>query len=201
MQLPAYKARQPFLNKPNISSFANAAYVKRSFQPNADPLKLSRKNCLTAKLIALSLVIAALAAEAFANGITQDYTEQSRPLVSALNVTKTATSASLMNLGFGYDAVGNLTSTTDALTLGYARSASYDGFDRILSNDAALPAARDQVIAGHHPPRRLVQGDQNLHRLGFEGFALAVAGHAQSRGRDFQGAEPKIRLARQIDGA
>ncbi len=70
----------------------------------------------------------------YANGLSQDFTEQVRPLLSGLSITKTATATSLMNLGFGYDKVGNQTSTTDALTLGYARSSTYDTFDRILSS-------------------------------------------------------------------
>lgn len=70
----------------------------------------------------------------FANGVVQDFTEQTRPLVSALSIAKN--SSPLISLGFGYDSVGNLTNTTDALALGYVRSASYDAFDRILGNGA-----------------------------------------------------------------
>lgn len=74
---------------------------------------------------------------AYANGVSQDFTEQQRPLLSALSITKTASATNHMNLGFGYDKVGNQTSTTDALALGYARNATYDAFDRILSNTGA----------------------------------------------------------------
>ncbi len=70
----------------------------------------------------------------YANGLSQDFTEQVRPLLSALSITKTATATSFMNLGFGYDKVGNQTSTTDNLALGYARNSTYDTFDRILSS-------------------------------------------------------------------
>ncbi|MEQ1593998.1 MAG: hypothetical protein ABL985_02770 [Casimicrobium sp.] len=71
---------------------------------------------------------------AYANGVSQDFTEQQRPLLSALSITKTASATNHMSLGFGYDKVGNQTSITESPALGYARDATYDAFDRILSN-------------------------------------------------------------------
>ncbi len=71
----------------------------------------------------------------YQNGVAQDFTEQAtRPLVNALTIKKGAAPAWLA-LGYQYDPVANLTGVTDATNRGYARSVSYDLFDRLRTDD------------------------------------------------------------------
>ena len=81
----------------------------------------------------------------YANGLVQNFDEQAtRALPSALAVRRTATNASMLSLGFGYDSVANLTTMTDGLGLGYARNNGFDGFDRITSATyPTTPAANE----------------------------------------------------------
>ena len=71
----------------------------------------------------------------FANGVKQNFDEQTaRPLASALRLA-TGASANLLNLAFGYDTVGNMLATTETATsFGYARTSTFDLFDRLSTS-------------------------------------------------------------------
>lgn len=72
----------------------------------------------------------------YQNGVAQDFTEQSaRPLVNGLTIKKGSAAAALA-LGYQYDTVANLTGVTDATNRGYARSVSYDLFDRLRTDNS-----------------------------------------------------------------
>src|SRR5215471_20128631 len=45
-----------------------------------------------------------------------------------------------------------------------------------------------------------MESDQNLHRLGLQRLALAVANHLTGRGADLQNPQRKIALSRQVNG-
>lgn len=67
----------------------------------------------------------------YGNAVVQTFTEQRRPLVSALSIA--SGTSTLLGLGFAYDRVGNQLEITEStlVPLGYARSSRYDDLDRI----------------------------------------------------------------------
>src|SRR5215471_1995149 len=74
----------------------------------------------------------------------------------------------------------------DGIGLGQPSQPPDHPVDGILADNAAIPAAGDQLVAGYHPSPRLMEGDQNLRRLGLQRLALAVADHLTGRGTDLQ---------------
>lgn len=132
----------------------------------------------------------------FANGTQQNFDEQRRPMVGATKIVKGV--SPLLSTAYGYDKNANMLSILEpdaAARYGYARSATYDNFDRITSigNEAFTYkgigdfdkvknlANAESTFAYDATTRRL----QSISGATLRSYGYDVYGNVSSDGRNF----------------